>query len=61
MQFMEIDLNPLKDSKMIDIGLGECDGEPEPSCFSSVGEFRYRGVGVLRSMEVHHVLLRNKD
>lgn len=40
----DMDLNPLKDSKMIEINLGECEpeGEPEPGCFSSLGEFRYR-------------------
>jgi hypothetical protein len=30
----------LKDNKNIEIN--ECGGEPEPECFSSVGEFKYR-------------------
>jgi hypothetical protein len=33
----------LKDNKMIEINLGdECGGEPEPGCFSSMVELRYR-------------------
>jgi hypothetical protein len=35
--------NDLKDNKIFEINLGDdCGGEPEPGCFSSLAEFRYR-------------------
>ena len=36
-QWMEGDLK-----NNTDIEINECGGEPEPGCFSSMGEFRYR-------------------
>lgn len=37
------ELNLLKDNKTIEINLlDKGEGEPEPGCFSSVREFRYR-------------------
>ena len=39
----ESDSKDLKDNKMIEINLDcDCGGEPEPGCFSSMSEFKYR-------------------